>query len=59
MKGVLEWSVLILPRQVVRVTLDRENGWLCGHDPDLGILNNYIGNLEEVNHGHYLLDLLK
>ena len=33
------------------MTLVRENDWLCGHDPNLGSLKNYLGNLEEVNHG--------
>ena len=41
------------------MTLVREDDCLCGHDPNLGILKDFIGNLEEVNHGHYLRDLLK
>ena len=37
----------------------REEDLLCRHDPNLAILKDYIGNLEEVNHGRYLLDLLE
>ena len=33
--------------------------WLCVHDLNLGSLKDYLGSLEEVNHGRYLLDLLK
>ena len=33
--------------------------WLYGHDLNLGSLKDYLGSLEEVNHGRYLLDLLK
>ena len=32
---------------------------LCRHNPKLGTLKDYLDNLEEVNHGRYLLDLLK
>ena len=38
---------------------DSNQGRLCGHDPNLGIHKDYLGSLEEVNHGRYLLDLLK
>ena len=41
------------------MTLVTEDDCLCGHDPNLGILRDYLGNLNEVNHGLYLLDLLK
>ena len=27
----------------------QEGGYLCGHDPNLGNLKDYLGNLEEVN----------
>ena len=32
---------------------------LSGHDPDLGSNKEYLGSLEEVNLGCYLLDILK
>ena len=41
------------------MTLVREDDCLCGYDPNLGILKDYLCSLEEVNHGHYFLDLLK
>ena len=41
------------------MTLVRNDGWLNKHDPNLGSLKDYIGNLEEVNHGHDLLDLVE
>ena len=41
------------------MNLVREYGCLCGNDPYLGILKDYLGNLEEVNQGHFLFDLLK
>ena len=41
------------------MTLVRENGLICRHDLNLGSLKDYLGSLEEVNHGRYLLDLLK
>ena len=41
------------------MTLVREDDCLCGHDPNLESLKDYLGSLEEINHGHYLLDLLK
>ena len=31
----------------------------CGHDLNLDSLKDYLDILEEVNHGRYLLDLLK
>ena len=30
------------------MTLVREDDFLCGHDPNIGILKDYLGNLEEV-----------
>ena len=39
--------------------LVREVGWFCRHDLNLGSLKEYIGNLEEENHGHILCDLLE
>ena len=41
------------------MTLVREDYCLCGHDQIIGILKDYLDNLEEVNHGRYLLDLHK
>ena len=37
----------------------KENGRMCIHDLNLGSLNDYLGNLEEVNHRCYFHDLLK
>ena len=36
-----------------------EIGWLCVHDINLGSVKYYLVSLEEVNHWHYFLDLLK
>ena len=41
------------------MTVVKELGWLCGHDVNLRSLKDYLGSVEEVNHGCYLLDLLK
>ena len=41
------------------MTLVREDDCLCGHNQNLESLMDYLGSLEEVNHGCYLLDLLK
>ena len=41
------------------MTLVRKVGLLLRHDPNLGSLKDYLGNLEEVKHGHSLLKLLK
>ena len=41
------------------MTLLRKYDCLCGHDPNLGSLKDYLGNPEEVNHEHYFLDVLK
>ena len=41
------------------MSLLREDDCLCGHDPNLGSLKDYLGSHEEVNHGCYLIDLLK
>ena len=41
------------------MTIVRENGLLCRHDLNIGSLKNYLGNLKEVNHELYLLDLVK
>ena len=40
------------------MTLVREDNFVYGHDPNLGSLKDYLGNLEEVNHRRYFLDLL-
>ena len=39
--------------------LVREIFLLCGHDSNLGNIKDYLGILEEFNHGHYILDILK
>ena len=41
------------------MTLVRKVGLLLRHDPNLGSLKDYLGNLEEVKHGHYFIDLLE
>ena len=41
------------------MTLDREDGLLCSHDPNLCSHKDYLGYLGEVNHGRYLLYLLR
>ena len=41
------WSLDVLSREVLRMTLVREVGWFFRHDISLGCLNNYLGNLEE------------
>ena len=38
---------------------DSNQGRLCGHDPNIESRKDYLGSLEEVNHGLYILDLLK
>lgn len=40
------------------MTLVREDNCLCGYDPKISSLKDYLGSLEEVNHGNYLFDLL-
>ena len=32
---------------------------LCLHDTNIGSHKDYLGSLQEVNHGRYVLDLLK
>ena len=41
------------------MTLVREDDFLCGRDPNLESLKDYLGSLEKVTHGRYRLDLLK
>ena len=50
---------LYLTQMSLKNESSREVDRLCRHDPNLGSLKDYLGNLEEVNHGHYLLDLLE
>ena len=40
------------------MTILREDDCLCRHDQNLRSLKDYLGSLEEVNHGRYLLHLL-
>ena len=37
----------------------QEDDRLCGHNQNLESLKDQLGSVEEVNHGRYLLDLLK
>ena len=41
------------------MTLVRKVCRLYKHDPNIGSLKDYLGNLEDANHGCYLLDLLE
>ncbi len=42
---------------VLRMNIVSEVDWLCRHNQNLGTLKDYTCNVEEVNHGHSLLDL--
>ena len=41
------------------MTLVREVGWLSRHDPNIGSIKDYLGNLEDVKYEISLLDLFK
>ena len=41
------------------MTLVREDFLICRHNANLGSLKDYLGSIEEVNRGRYLLNLLK
>ena len=46
-RGNKGWSLHVLSREVLRMTLDGEVCWFFRHDIKLESLKDYLGNLEE------------